>query len=161
MKQKSASKKKKIVVEDSTNDVEDLQETAGDVHSTVEETDDTESVQDNDDELVTVAIDKSQDSCTSAVRKTGGHRAGFDSFMTGFAFATFISRYGKCPADLDIRTCTLNDLGVEDFINKVTLSGKDIPLLIQKGNFAKNSKDHIHKFNAINRVHNNHKESDV
>ena len=79
--------------------------------------------------------------------RTDGHRAGFDAFMTGFVFAHFIATHGRfrtlsqCPK--------LSDLGMQDFKNRVVLSGKDIPLQIVKSNFAKNSKEHTEKIDAI------------
>ena len=78
--------------------------------------------------------------------KTGGHRAGFDSFMTGFVFAVFLSRYGTSGNET---ARGLKDMGLDEFVNKVYLSGKDIPLLIQKGNFSKTSKDHKDKLARI------------
>ena len=79
--------------------------------------------------------------------RTEGHRAGFDAFMTGFVFAHFIATHGcfrtlsPCPK--------LSDLGMQDFKNRVVLSGKDIPLQIVKSNFAKKSKEHTEKIDAI------------
>ena len=82
-----------------------------------------------------------------AVRRTGGHRAGYDAFMTGLAFASFIAKYGKYG---DIATGDkLLGLGLEEFYNKVALSGKDIPLQIAKSAFSKTSKEHRDKIQRI------------
>ena len=84
---------------------------------------------------------------STAESRTGGHRAGFDAFMTGFIFAHYISQYGTYT-ELSNGMC-LGDLGVEQFTNKVTLTGKDIPLQIVKSTFAKTSKDHNEKMQRI------------
>ncbi len=82
---------------------------------------------------------------TIAIRasRTGGHRAGFDAFMTGFVFCHFVAKFGRFR-DLPSRP-QMSDLGMQDFQNKITLSGKDIPLQIMKSNFAKTSKEHSDK----------------
>lgn len=85
------------------------------------------------------------------VRRTGGHRAGFDSFMTGYAFACAFSQFGCVATDND--SVKLNDVSaLDDVRNKVTLSGKDIPLLIKKGNFAKTSLLHNEKIVKLKAV---------
>ncbi len=75
--------------------------------------------------------------------RTEGHRAGFDAFMTGFVFAHFIAKHGKVkdlPPDIH-----LNHLGMQEFRNKIALTGKDIPLHVAKSNFARMSKEHSEK----------------
>ncbi len=79
--------------------------------------------------------------------RTEGHRAGFDSFMTGFIFTQFIAKHGRFRGLPE--SPNLSDLGMQDFNNKVTLSGKDIPLQIMKSIFAKTSKDHQEKIEKI------------
>ena len=81
------------------------------------------------------------------VFQMGGHRAGYDAFMTGMAFAFFIAKYGSYE-DIDEDT-PLALLGMQDYANKVTLSGKDIPLQIVKGAFAKTSLAHREKFQRL------------
>ena len=80
--------------------------------------------------------------------RTEGHRAGFDAFMTGFVFAHFISKHGDFKY-LPSGGTSMTDLGMQDFQNRVALSGKDIPLQITKSNFAKTSKDHNEKISSI------------
>ena len=70
--------------------------------------------------------------------RTEGHRAGFDSFMTGFIFACFAHNFGE-----------KGELGMVDFANKVAMSGKDIPLRIVQGNFVKTSKEHRLKMDKV------------
>ena len=79
--------------------------------------------------------------------RTEGHRAGFDAFMTGFVFAHFIATHG----DFKVlpQYPKLSDFGMQDYQNRIVLSGKDIPLQIIKSNFAKNSKEHTEKIGAI------------
>ncbi|XP_061181728.1 target of EGR1 protein 1-like [Saccostrea echinata] len=76
--------------------------------------------------------------------KAGCHRAGFDSFMTGFSFAVYISKYGNYNDSFCLDNC-----GMEAFKNNVYLSGKDMPLSIVKSAFSKTSKDHKEKIKRI------------
>lgn len=79
---------------------------------------------------------------------TGLHRAGYDAFMTGYAFATFLLSYMKqrpsATGGIDI-----TKMGLEQIANKVFLSGKNIPLQIRVGNFAKRSTKHSEKYKAL------------
>jgi target of EGR1 protein 1 len=60
----------------------------------------------------------------------GGHRAGFDAFMTGFAMVAFRARKENW----------------KEHANKVYLVSKDFPLLVKKSAFAKISVSHFEKF---------------
>ncbi|XP_014668704.1 PREDICTED: target of EGR1 protein 1-like isoform X2 [Priapulus caudatus] len=75
-----------------------------------------------------------------SVKHTGGHRAGYDAFMTGFAMAYYIRKHGdlKSPG-----------FGLGRFENRLCLSGKDVGLLISKSTFVKNSKYHTEKLERI------------
>lgn len=77
---------------------------------------------------------------------TGLHRAGFDAFMTGYAFATFVLSYAKQrpSGDLDAE-----ELGLNELVNRLCLSGKTAPLLIRASNFSKRSAKHVEKFKAL------------
>lgn len=80
-----------------------------------------------------------------------GHRAGHDAFMTAFCFASFIAqKHSARPDGLNTLPCW-KDL-VADVKNRVCLSGKDFPLLIQKSTFSKCSKFHLEKFNRLNNL---------
>ncbi|XP_056020231.1 target of EGR1 protein 1-like [Ostrea edulis] len=78
------------------------------------------------------------------VCRAGCHRAGFDSFMTGFSFAVYISKYGSYNGSFCLDSC-----GMEAFKNNVYLSGKDMPLSIVKSAFSKTSKDHKDKIKRM------------
>lgn len=83
----------------------------------------------------------------SLKRSTGLHRAGYDAFMTGYAFATFILSYARMRPStngLDVQA-----LGLEQIANKVFLSGKSVPLHIQASHFAKRSPQHKEKYSAL------------
>lgn len=80
-------------------------------------------------------------------RKSNGHRAGCDAFMTGFAMACFLTNHGRFPQD--VGTFKPTDTGTEEMINKVFLSGKDVPLVIQKSAFNKSSKSHQEKMQKL------------
>lgn len=77
---------------------------------------------------------------------TGLHRAGFDAFMTGYAFATFVLSYAKHrpSGNLDAE-----ELGLNELVNRLCLSGKTVPLLIRESNFTKHSAKHVEKFKAL------------
>ncbi len=87
---------------------------------------------------------------TGPSNRSGGHRAGFDAFMTGFIFAFYTARYGKIRSLAS--SVNMDDLGMEEYKNKVYLGGKDIPLPITKSVFAKTSKDHRAKLEKLQRM---------
>lgn len=96
-------------------------------------------------------VDENGAADTSAVNHrytTGLHRAGYDAFMTGYAFATFLLAYAKCrpgpTGDMDA-----DEMGLEAMVNRVYLTGKVDPLQIRVGNFAKHSAKHVEKYNAL------------
>ena len=77
--------------------------------------------------------------------KMVGHRAGFDAFMTGFTFAVYLAKFGKARTGAE----KWSEMGMEEFRNKVSLSGKDIPLHVMKSNFAKTSREHREKMDRL------------
>lgn len=90
----------------------------------------------------------SDSSSTKAVppNRSGGHRAGFDAFMTGYIFASLFIKHGRAAEGVT----SLNDFGIaEEFGNKVYLGGKDFPLQIAQSNFAKPSKLHAEKWERL------------
>ena len=70
-----------------------------------------------------------------------GHRAGFDAFMTGYCLATYLLQFGK---SLDSGTEVLG-LDSTQFTNRVSLSGKDVPLQIMCSHFVQPSAAHSEK----------------
>lgn len=90
----------------------------------------------------------------------GGHRAGFDAFMTGFTLATFLvhdSRSNKNssseqqPAVVS-KVTQLNvtdELSDENVANRLYLVCKDVPFIIRKSTFAKNSVGHAEKYSVL------------
>lgn len=87
---------------------------------------------------------KSEEDSTSKNSRCVGHRAGIDAFMTGFIMATYFSRHcGEQGKDFCFQD------SVQEFQNKIYLTGKDIPLIISKSSFAKTSKDHREKFSKL------------
>lgn len=81
---------------------------------------------------------------TCSQERFKGHRAGHDAFMTAFSFASFLvrklaSRKGATEDNI------LAEL-TKDVRNRICLSGKDFPLLIQKSHFSKYSKAHLAKY---------------
>ena len=88
----------------------------------------------------------------------GGHRAGFDAFMTGFSFATFIVHSTLLAQDCQQSEATSRLLGSPmrpefsdlNIVNRIYLVCKDIPFMIRKSAFSRNSIGHSEKYNFIN-----------
>jgi len=79
--------------------------------------------------------------------KAGGHRAGYDAFMTGFSLATFLVHHTQIP--LSPQSWLAPDLKTEKIVNKIYLVSKDFPLLLQKSAFAKCSIQHDAKMKRL------------
>ncbi|RCN51898.1 CAF1 family ribonuclease [Ancylostoma caninum] len=85
---------------------------------------------------IRVSVDEMRNKPRIAV--TGCHRAGVDAFMTGFA-ALFQSRLSLCrDGKLD-----------EQSLNRIPLSGKANPFIIQPTQFSGNCSKHENRFAAI------------
>ncbi|XP_067144183.1 target of EGR1 protein 1-like isoform X1 [Centruroides vittatus] len=69
-----------------------------------------------------------------------GHRAGFDAFMTGFVFASFLEAHCKLKSPSGLTA--MLESGFDKTVNKIYLIGKNVPLIVTKGNFAKSSSEH-------------------
>ncbi|XP_076353535.1 target of EGR1 protein 1-like [Tachypleus tridentatus] len=83
----------------------------------------------------------------SLLKTSGIHRAGFDSFMTGFTLATYILSYMSKKSSDGILCAT--QVGVQDLVNKIYLTGKDMPLNIVPSNFTKVSSSHREKLSSV------------
>lgn len=82
---------------------------------------------------------------------SGGHRAGFDAFMTGYSFLSHLVNTTK-KADLPSMLSPASNEALSELKNKVHLSYKTSPLVIYKSNFAKVSEAHVKKLAAINAI---------
>ena len=60
--------------------------------------------------------------------RRGSHRAGYDAYMTGFVFSSFWARFGAKR--------------LQQSMNKISLSGKDFPLLLVQSRRARLSEAH-------------------
>merc|ERR1712192_337765 len=70
----------------------------------------------------------------------GGHRAGFDAFMTGFSLATFLVHQTKLPHNpTDFMPESIKS---GSLVNRVYLVSKDFPMLVQPSAFSKRSLQH-------------------
>ena len=78
---------------------------------------------------------------------SGGHRAGFDAFMTGFAFATFLVHHTKMPERPE--SFHPSHICTENFVNNLYLACKDFPLKVRKSAFAKISEGHFFKHSKL------------
>ncbi len=80
----------------------------------------------------------------------GGHRAGFDAFMTGFYFVTHLVHRTKMPTRLACgEVFTPESTKTVNEVNKIYLVSKDFPLLLQRSLFAKLSTGHYHKHKRL------------
>ena len=78
---------------------------------------------------------------------SGGHRAGFDAFMTGFSLATFLVHQTKLPHNPpDFMPESINS---ESLVNRVYLVSKDFPMLVQPSAFSKRSLQHDIKIKKL------------
>ena len=84
-----------------------------------------------------------------------GHRAGFDAFMTGYSFATFIVHSTLIkPEDGSKSEAISRFLGVPvkpeysdlNIANRIYLVCKDIPFMVRKSAYSKNSLGHYGKY---------------
>lgn len=75
------------------------------------------------------------------------HNAGLDAFMTGFVMLNYLNKFSKFKlkenVDLSKDNLNLNDFDeLDKFLNKLYLTGKDFPLIIQKSKFSNLSNNH-------------------
>ena len=82
----------------------------------------------------------------SDISNAGCHRSGFDSFMTGFSLAVIITQYGSYKGSTE-----MGELGINQFKNNLSLSGKDMPLTVSKSSFSKTSKEHKDKMKRLSK----------
>ena len=89
----------------------------------------------------------------------GSHRAGYDAFMTGFSFATFIVHSALTnPNEAHKSEALSRLLGVPttpeftdlNINNRIYLVCKDIPFMIRKSAFSRNSVAHSEKLRVNN-----------
>ncbi|XP_078657928.1 target of EGR1 protein 1-like [Branchiostoma floridae x Branchiostoma belcheri] len=116
-------------------------------HPVSMETDD-QSVEDSVNCDSQTHTDQSDGRTDNVVAKTpvGCHRAGFDAFMTGFAMATMVCKLGKLCGEAELFSARFQ---LEEFANRVYLSGKDFPLQITRSAFAKPSNNHKAKLERL------------
>jgi len=103
---------------------------------------DTETRIESDNNGVAVNGVGAQNTSTS-----GGHRAGYDAFMTAFAFSTFLVHQVQLPAAPP--SFWPSDIHAEKLANRIYLVSKDFPLLMQKSAFAKCSVQHDAKMKRL------------
>jgi target of EGR1 protein 1 len=88
--------------------------------------------------------------------RSGGHRAGFDAFMTGFVLACFISKHCTMGQDggrvvgAGIKFSQLT--GLEGLTNKIYATGKDQPIIVAKSNFCNPSKNHMDRMQKLRKM---------
>ena len=87
------------------------------------------------DERPSNIADLTRSTASSTNTASGNHRAGFDAFMTGFCMATYYHRFKTQNAATFVES-------VPKFLNKLNLSGKDIPLKVEKSQYCKTSVNH-------------------
>merc|ERR1719509_667131 len=105
----------------------------------------TEAVLENGEEIV--KENGTEQNNGKEAKYKGGHRAGYDAFMTGFAFATFLVHQTQLPpnpADFLPKT-----ICAEKLVDNIYLVGKEFPLLLKKSSFAKHSVQHDAKMKKL------------
>jgi len=83
----------------------------------------------------------------SSVSNSGGHRAGYDAFMTAFSFSTFLVHQTQLPANP--ATFWPENIKTDKLVNRIYLVSKDFPLLVQKSAFSKCSVQHDAKMRRL------------
>lgn len=66
---------------------------------------------------------------------SGIHRSGFDAFMTGFCFVSFLSCKSQTKPDQSF--LNFKKLGLKSSLNRVYLIGKNVPLTVRRSVYAK------------------------
>ena len=89
----------------------------------------------NEEDSIPDEIPSDKPDHTTTNTASGNHRAGFDAFMTGFCMATYYHQF-------KIQDAVTFAESVPNFLNKLNLSGKDIPLKIEKSQYCKTSVSH-------------------
>merc|ERR1719273_105740 len=82
----------------------------------------------------------------SQITTVAGHRAGMDAFMTGYSYAAFTWHKTKVSSESTDISTDMKDINIA---NHIYLVGKEIPLIVKKSNFAKNSTSHIEKYENV------------
>jgi target of EGR1 protein 1 len=109
----------------------------------------------------------------SKVNANGGsHRAGYDAFMTGFSFATFLvhsvimvnqddenngsaqSTAYTYPKSRLLGVPTTPEFTDLNITNRIYLVCKDIPFIIRKSAYSRNSVDHSNKYTVLKKLNN-------
>lgn len=79
--------------------------------------------------------------------KSGAHQSGYDAFMTGYVFGTFLTTtFWKPPFDHPLSS---KNAGLNKVVNNLFLSGKTYPLRVFRGQYDKPSNDHRNKLSLI------------
>jgi len=106
--------------------------------------DDTEKAE-NGEHTLKNGISSENGSSTNS--NSGGHRAGYDAFMTAFSFSTFLVHQTQLPATPTSFRPEI--IKADKLVNRIYLVCKDFPLLVQKSAFAKCSVQHDAKMRRL------------
>ena len=88
--------------------------------------------------------------------RSGGHRAGFDAFMTGFIAACILSKHtsvaetGERALGASIKLQQLT--GVDALSNKIYTMGKDQAMIVGKSNFCNPSRNHRERMQQMRKA---------
>ena len=84
--------------------------------------------------------------CSTPMRKSGSHNSGNDAFMTGYYFLFYLILNNTKTTFSEFKRYYTSST---KFKNKIFLSGKAHPLIIQPSIYARNSKNHKEKIQKI------------
>ena len=91
--------------------------------------------------------DKNNGNEPTSVSNSGGHRAGYDAFMTAFSFSTFLVHQTQLPANP--ASFWPENIKTDKLVNRIYLVSKDFPLLVKKSAFSKCSVQHDVKMRRL------------
>lgn len=93
---------------------------------------------------------KEEEICIEAAlaAKSAAHCSGYDAFMTGYAFACYLST-SEAKEEPLIGALTPKAACVKKFVNSVYLGGKDHPLKISHSRYSRLSINHQSKIKSL------------
>lgn len=100
-------------------------------------------------DAINCAQNSAEDANSAVVQsKQSAHRAGYDAFMTGYCFASFLLTAFNKEIDFNA-PLNAKRMGISHFVNNLYLTSKDVPLRVSASTFAKTSSLHKNKLSKL------------